>query len=94
MQFKCRCMKRTSSARRMFTYFVPIDVVPHMGYRGKKEKKTKKKDETITLGIHYLTTRRHQRKLKPRLDSLLYEQCTTRKSNKLVVGMCYKNLVD
>ena len=74
MQFKCRCMKKTTSARRMFTYFVPIGVVPHAGRRGKKgRKKSKKRDDVFTLGIHYLTTRRHQKKLKPRKDSLLNE---------------------
>jgi hypothetical protein len=86
--------EKTRSARRMFTYFVLIDVVPHMGQRKKKKKRTQKRDEAIALGIYHLTTRRHQRKLKPRQDRLLYEQCTTRKSNKLVVGMCYKSLVD
>ena len=41
--------EKRSSARRMFTYFVLIDVVARMGHRGKKEKKKRKKEETITF---------------------------------------------
>ena len=35
--------EKRSSARRMFTYFVLIDVVARMGHRGKKEKKKTEK---------------------------------------------------